>query len=292
MCNFKHGNYTLNIVSKHPEFNNATLKKFNVEGIETIGVWGDEVFEIVFYNNNTCKVQTKISIDGVDVLTGELANTSVKGQMWLVEPYSTLRVKAWQETTKGGASLVFTNTNNSVSLNVHNSVSHRGIISAAVFTESSAYCRCSKPHYENRLKPLSFRNLDLKGCSKGCSSGPTKSCNRTYESFDSTLDYSLSDSFSEISDADVSNQSTIGASAASVGAGSYINNNIHYAEGFIKPQLSEIVKVRYLWWDDLKAKLETQNFDHPSGFPGDEEFKHVDLKNTPRLNTNFDRFNK
>ena len=40
--------YTLDIVSQHNQFNNKTLRKFNVEGVETVGAWGNEPFEIVF----------------------------------------------------------------------------------------------------------------------------------------------------------------------------------------------------------------------------------------------------
>jgi len=44
-------NYSLEIISHHPKFNNKALRKYYVDGIETIGAWGDEPFEIRFKNN-------------------------------------------------------------------------------------------------------------------------------------------------------------------------------------------------------------------------------------------------
>jgi uncharacterized protein YfeS len=33
-------NYSLEIISHHPTFKNKSLRKYYVEGIDTIGVWG------------------------------------------------------------------------------------------------------------------------------------------------------------------------------------------------------------------------------------------------------------
>ena len=68
-------NYSLEVISHHPTFKNKSLRKYYVDGIDTIGAWGDEPFEIVFKNNTWQKVQVKLSLDGTDILTGEPANT-------------------------------------------------------------------------------------------------------------------------------------------------------------------------------------------------------------------------
>src|ERR1700690_45680 len=90
-------NYTLEIISHHPEFKNRNLKKYLVEGIETVGAWGNEPFEIRFKNNTYQKIQVKLSVDGTNILTGEPATTEVSKNMWVVNGYGTLNLKAWPE---------------------------------------------------------------------------------------------------------------------------------------------------------------------------------------------------
>ena len=128
-------NYTLEIVSHHPKFNNRSLRKYYVDGIESVGVWGDEPFEIRFRNNTWQKVQVKLTLDGTDILTGKPAVTEVSKDMWVVNAYSTISLKAWPEDSNGGAAFVFTSANNSVAVHTHGDLSSRGIIAAAVFTE-------------------------------------------------------------------------------------------------------------------------------------------------------------
>lgn len=128
-------NYTLEIISHHSKFNNKSLRKYYVDGIETVGAWGDEPFEIRFTNKTWQKVQVKISLDGTDILTGKPADTQVSKDMWVVNGYSSISLKAWPEDNNGGAAFIFTSANNSVAVHTHGDLSSRGIIAAAVFTE-------------------------------------------------------------------------------------------------------------------------------------------------------------
>ena len=128
-------NYTLEIISHHPKFNAKALKKYYVDGIETVGAWGDEPFEICFRNNTFQKVQIKLSLDGTDILTGKPADTQVSKDMWVVNGYSSISLKAWPEDNNGGAAFIFTSANNSVAVHTHGDLSSRGIIAAAVYTE-------------------------------------------------------------------------------------------------------------------------------------------------------------
>src|SRR5574338_1333409 len=128
-------NYSLEIISHHPTFRNKSLRKYYVEGIETVGAWGDEPFEIKFTNHTWQKVQVKITVDGTDVLTGEPATTDPTKEMWVVNGYGTLSLKAWPETSNGGAAFIFTSANNSVAIHTHGDLSSRGIVAAAVYVE-------------------------------------------------------------------------------------------------------------------------------------------------------------
>jgi hypothetical protein len=68
-----------------------------------------------------------------------------------------------------------------------------------------------------------------------------------------------------------------------IGAGSYREQQIKTTTGLIRPTVHQILQVRYLWWDDLVKKLQTQGIqqksEHPTGFHGGG----IDLKDTPRI---------
>lgn len=77
--------YELDIISRHTKFDGKTLTKHHVDGIDTIGVWGEEPFEIVFRNNTHEKVQVRLSLDGTDVLTTTPATVQPYGKCgWLI----------------------------------------------------------------------------------------------------------------------------------------------------------------------------------------------------------------
>lgn len=128
-------NYELSVISHHKDFNGKSLRKYHVDGIDTIGAYGDEPFSIVFRNHTYQKVQVKLSLDGTDILTGKPATTETSKDMWVVSGYGSLTLKAWPETDQGGAGFVFTSADNSVAIHTHGDLSSRGIIAAAVFTE-------------------------------------------------------------------------------------------------------------------------------------------------------------
>jgi hypothetical protein len=73
-------------------------------------------------------------------------------------------------------------------------------------------------------------------------------------------------------------------SKAACGAGEYTPQRISYVQGLTKPMLHETVRVRYLWWDHLVAKLKEHNVasPHGSGFPADQRVG-IDLGTTPRI---------
>lgn len=137
-------NYTLEIVSHHPDFNGKTLKQFYVDGINTVGSFEEE-FEIRFKNHTNKKIQIKLAIDGVDIFSGKKADTQVSKDMWVVNAYATLSLKAWPENSQGGAAFIFTSANNSVAVHTHGDLSSRGIIAAAVFIEGPKII--NQPYY-------------------------------------------------------------------------------------------------------------------------------------------------
>jgi hypothetical protein len=316
-----HQNYTLEIVSHHSQFNNKTLRKYYVDGIDTVGVWGNEPFEIRFKNNTFQKIQVKITLDGTDILTGKPADTKVSKDMWVVNGYGTLNLKAWPEDNNGGAGFVFTSADNSVAVHTHGDLSSRGIIAAAVFTEghvepykpSPVILREEHHHWPSYptypvypvypVNPYSPIWIYQNGVSynAGTNVGGTRSRQTLGgNSIDSSTitssisNTSTSGTFScDINDSSItcnylSDAQPVSASLeslVSVGAGEHVDQKITYVAGLIKPVFAETVRVKYLWWDDLVTKLRTETSakPQPSGFPGSDNQKNIDLRGTPRI---------
>lgn len=300
-------NYTLEIISHLPKFNNKSLRKYYVDGIETVGVWGDEPFEIRFKNNTWQKVQVKITLDGTDILTGKPGDTEVSKDMWVVNGYGTLNLKAWPEDNNGGAGFVFTSANNSVAAHTHGDMSSRGIIAAAVFVEGHVepirltytppvYETHHHHHHYTRSKGIGGGYYGsgtaaggiiggmVYGTNTGGSLGGTYSSNSISLNDAQPAAASADCYYNEVSDSD-SRDLKCSDSLVSVGAGTHVDQKITYVTGLTKPVFTETIRVKYMWWDDLKAKLGTGTHAEaqPSGFPGDHNKKNIDLKNTPRL---------
>lgn len=269
--------YNLEIISQHPDFKNKNLRKYNVEDIETIGVWKDEPFEILFKNNTSNKVQVKFSIDGTDIFTGKLATTEVTEKMWLVNAYDKLSIKAWPESNNGGAQLVFTNVNNSVAVHTHGNLSSRGIIAVAVFIEGQVN---TYPAYKYHYTPyyIPWNGFDYHYNKPYFGHEYEITCNANIYS----TNISTEPKFETIS----KEQQNLVA----VGAGGYIAQKITYVAGLVKPTFTESIRVRYLWWDSLMEKLRfnSRTEIHGSGFPADKN--NIDLKNTPRIDNYIPNF--
>ena len=297
-------NYSLEIISHHPTFKNKSLRKYYVDGIDTIGAWGDEPFEVKFTNHTWQKVQVKISIDGTDVLTGEPATTDATKDMWVVNGYGTLSLKAWPETNNGGAAFVFTSANNSVAIHTHGDLSSRGIVAAAVYTEGHVtpyspivinnhypYRRSLYDHYYTSDNTGGMIGGTLGGTTFGSNSISTSSAGDSLGSSDVfTCSFNASDARGEgaasasLSDAQQNSAKGL-ESLVSVGAGQHVDQKITYVAGLVKPTFGETVRVRYLWWDDLVSKLRQNNvpMPHASGFPADQKKTNINLGSTPRI---------
>jgi hypothetical protein len=305
--------YSLEVISHHPSFKNKSLRKYYVDGIDTVGAWGDEPFEIKFTNHTWQKVQVKISLDGTDILSGVPATTDVDNNMWVVNGYGTMTLKAWPETNNGGAQFLFTSANNSVAVHTHGDLSARGIIAAAVFVEGHVepirltpapiVVREDHHHYHDYYRrnrdywtgPVWIGGGAFDGSILGGSYNsnvsnviPTSSnavfnnSNVLHSRSLGEMKCSLNANDQNLGEAEVNdNLETLVA----VGAGQHVDQKINYVAGLIKPAFTQTVRVRYMWWDDLVVKLRENNVpaSHASGFPGDKKKININLGNTPRF---------
>lgn len=301
-------NYSLEIISHHPTFRNKSLRKYYVEGIETVGAWGDEPFEIKFTNHTWQKVQVKITVDGTDVLTGEPATTDPTKDMWVVNGYGTLSLKAWPETNNGGAAFVFTSANNSVAIHTHGDMSSRGIVAAAVYTEGHvpAYppivINNSYPYRRSLSDHYYYTSSNTGGLIGGTLSNTSNSINvntcgsNSADSLGGTLggsdvftcSFNASEGAASASlgeaDSRARGETKSLESLVAVGAGQHVDQKITYVAGLIQPTFAETVRVKYMWWDDLVSKLRQHNvpMPHASGFPADQK-RGINLGSTPRV---------
>lgn len=297
-------NYSLEIISHHPTFKNKSLRKYYVDGIETIGAWGDEPFEIKFTNHTWQKLELKLSVDGTDVLSGDPATTDPTPKMWVVNGYGTLSLKAWPENNNGGAQFVFTSGSNSVAAHTHGDMSSRGIIAAAVYVEGHVEpIRLSNPpiviqndhhHYHDRYRRSIYDNTaypvwggTIGGVTYGSNSISGSAAGSTLggASLDSCSFNAYTDSVASASLGETPTDSKGLESLVAVGAGQHVDQKIVTVAGLIKPTFTETVRVRYMWWDELVAKLRANNvpMPHASGFPADQNKTNISLGSTPRV---------
>lgn len=231
--------------------NNKTYKQYNVNDDLFIGVSKDEEFEVVFKNNTSNPVQVRLSLDGTDILTGAPASTDVKGEMWYVGARDKLVLKAWPESSSGGAKFIFSDSEKSVAAHTHGEMSGRGLIAAAVYTEKNPYSGYTLTWNGNvgggilRSKSLEMPKTEIL-----CS---VQDVNDTYDT---------------------------SSSKPGIGASEYTEQKLTKVAGLREPGLNKVLYLHYDWWDNLKKQLKPSK--QMQAFPGDDNFTGIDLKKTPR----------
>lgn len=296
--------FSLDIISRHPKFDGRKLRKFALDGIETIGVWGDEPFEINFHNSSYEDVQVRVSLDGTDVMTGKPADLEINHAMWLVRAGRTLHLRAWHETQEGGARFVFTGADKSVALHTHGDMSHKGIISVAVFTDADRPTHVERTWRDERRRHAVGKAKSAIASGEGYYQGggdvtkggmPAAAPAGIYHtatpiSENSTLGGSETTTYGTLYrevDSDMSRRSDtkLLKKEAAVGAGEFVNQRTHTVRGLNKPVLNSVLRLRYMWWDDVIARLKTSRYSdpYPTGFPADKIKSFADLSGVPRI---------
>lgn len=240
----------LSIISNAPTHRGRQLRPYQVDEIATVGVEPGEPYGIRFRNDSHGKVQVRLSIDGTDVLSGDKATLDTTGRMWVVQPYATLSLDAWPENREAGARFVFGETETSVAAHTHGDLRAKGYISAAVFVEG--------------YQPPAMNYRSKGGFDFGPQDASFRSAPASYGARDVGLERSV-------------------RGGPATGAGEQIAQRIGSAQGLIQPEYSELIQVRYLWWDELVAKLREHGIRpapaHPTGF---EPPVLANLGTTPR----------
>jgi hypothetical protein len=306
--------YSLEIISKHSKSDGQSFKQHLIDGHSTIGVLKNEPFEILFTNHTAERVQCRLSFDGIDLLTGEPASTSGTGKMWLVNRYGTLRLKAWPETSSGGAQFIFTSAEKSVALHTSGDLSNRGIIACAVYREGYKPSYSDKWYYqgggdvckgvsEPYWKNLGRSDLRLGDNTKGARSHIVEEkCSFNAQDFGKQELNEIDDggvmpaaagaSMDFMADCErsiepVGNRRARKSleSLAAIGAGEQVKQSITTAAGLTMPQLHSVIQIKYLWYKELvKRAKEIDWAPAANGFPADEK-QIMSLGSTPRVET-------
>jgi hypothetical protein len=252
----------LSLISGLPEAHGRRLRPYRLEEIDTVGVLPHEPFSIRFQNTSSGKVQIAISVDGTNVLTGKKAELDPK-DTFVVQPHTSATLDAWPESREGGARFIFGETEDSVAVHTHGDTRAKGYVSVAVWVEGH-----QPPQFIPRggfdLGDEVFRGGGLRG---GGTFGD-------YDDMGATRGAPTSYGTKGIT--------TRGGPAA--GAGQYTQQRIGTARGLILPKYSELIQVRYLWWDELVPMLREHGVRptpaHPTGF---EPRQMANLGTTPRI---------
>lgn len=259
--------YELEIISR--EKYNKKLKKYRIDGNDVVGVYENEPFSVRFKNNTCRKVQLRLSVDGTDVLTGKPASTESDGKMWVVNAYSDVELKAWPETTKGGAEFLFGKSEDGVAANTHGIMNGKGIIAAAIFEEQ--YPQNGVIFTRHVITPSPMKPY-----------WDSYTISNTGGSFSGGVSYnsSLSKAVDDVK-CSCNYYDTVLDSDPAVGAGEFVNQEIIKTAGLYNPTLGRIIQVKYEWWTSLKSKLRKHPIPHSTAFPGDCQ-KLMSLGSTPR----------
>ena len=282
--------FVLEVISKHPEFDGRKFASYRMEGLQTIGVFDKEPFEIHLHNNSNEDVSAIISLDGVNVLSGKEADLDPnKTQMWYIRARSTLHLRAFHESVEGGSRFVFTSADKSVALHTTGNLSHKGIIAAAIFTEGD------RSYYVDSTVLYSEKDSYWQGGLKReftLGDGPKAAGRRR-----TIVEQNATNNISEQPIACAAGPASADAKSsaplddllkreASVGAGEWVSQKTKTVSGLRKPILNSVVRMKYMWFDDLVAemnKIPRFQDKHPTGFPGAKIASFADLSAVPKV---------
>lgn len=291
--------YELKIISQDEISKGKNLKKYKIDNENVIGVYENEPFLIQFVNKTWNRVALKLSIDGTNIIDGSLANTIPEGNMWIVQPYGTLELKAFPETNKGGAQFIFGKPEDSVAVNTHGVKSGIGYIAVAVFVENN-----SQPiMWNNPCVPNGQVSIPL---DITWTTGTTFIPNTTI-TYPATITHPITtntintlETLETLSKGQKGEQQIYNVNSCcaipgpAVGAGEYVNQEITKVAGLTNPILGTILTIKYEWWVSLRSKIrKMKNVNANPAFPGDQAVtKMIDLKTTPRKkkNKSFDKY--
>lgn len=226
--------------------NGRVHRSFDLGSTPTIGVDPGEPFDLLFTNSDPNDIEIRVTLDGIDILTGKPADLSATGERFLVHGYETMVLSAWPESMQGGARFVFAEAAVGVARHtIGEDKAHVGIIAVAVFREGARHEPA--PVYRSVTRGMGW-----------------------LESFGER-------GFIEKGLGDVMR----GGSA--VGAGQHVGQQLVHARGLREPKLHMTLVLKHMWNDDLQGLVREQYTRRHIGFPGETKFPGVNLSNVPRV---------
>jgi len=134
-------------VTIHDRAENRTLPVYYHEGrYYVVGRPGNE-YQVNIRNQQASEVLAVISVDGVNVVSGETANWSQTG--YVLSPYTSFGVKGWRKSMQRVAAFFFTELENSYAARTGRP-GHVGVIGVAVFRPKPEPAVSSSRDYRQR----------------------------------------------------------------------------------------------------------------------------------------------
>lgn len=225
-------------------------RQFMLDGIPTIGVLPGERYAICLNDYTTRRVKAIVSVDGLNPRTAKTAIAALDQPGYFAAPGGEVLVTNWQEDAHGGGALVFTSQERTVATYKNPDASAVGYISVMVYGESQPTHHTGfahrEPYYGNQ-----FTNFDNEIAPGG----------GHYKSFETTRSAS-------------GEQAKLGT-----GIGPRINRPVYGSGELIGPYLIELLQVRYMPLDALRAHPGLPCAGHPTGF---QSAPMADLSGVPR----------
>lgn len=140
----KKDNYDVNIV-----INGNRSREYIKDSLVYVeGRVGTE-YAVEIKNNQRKRILAVVSVDGLNVISGEKA--SYNGQGYIIEGFSSIKIKGWRKSMDNVAQFVFSNKDDSYSKLMEKGESDLGVIGVAIFEEKEketiVYREIIEKHY-------------------------------------------------------------------------------------------------------------------------------------------------
>ena len=127
-------------------------------------------YEIRIHSTGPGRVLAVASVDGVNAITGETADTSQSG--YVLDPYGFARIEGWRKSMSRTAAFYFTRLPDSYAARTGRP-DNVGVIGVALFREKQHCCVVEQQAMREQIEPSAPADRAADGAARGTASAPT-----------------------------------------------------------------------------------------------------------------------